>query len=173
MRNSLAGTKVSEEGGGEVLQARSRSPLQLVVSTMVKQTVPLQPMEYHGGAGFHAAACGGAPGGAGGCGLEEAVACGGPPLEQTPDQTCSLWREAHAGAGDLAGAAAHGGPRLVQFALEGWTPWYGPMLEQFLKSCCLWEAHAGSVREGRHPMGGTPCGAGSENDREGVAEMKH
>ena len=31
-----------------------------------------------------------------------------------------------------------------------------PYLEQFLKSCCLWEAHAGSVQQGLHPMGGTP-----------------
>ena len=29
-----------------------------------------------------------------------------------------------------------------------------PYLEEFLKS--LWEAHAGSVRQGLHPMGGTP-----------------
>ena len=45
-------------------------------------------------------------------------------------------------------------------------------LEQSLKSCCLGEAHAGSVRQGLHPMGGTPCGAGAESDHEGAAEMK-
>lgn len=31
-----------------------------------------------------------------------------------------------------------------------------PYLEQFLKSCFLQEAHAGSVQEGWHPMGGIP-----------------
>ena len=95
---------------------------------MVKQAVPLQPMEYHGGAGFHAAARGGA----------------------------------HAGAGDLVGAAARGGPVLEQSAPEGWTPWYEAMWEQFWKSCCLWEAHARSVQQGLHPVGGTPQRRGQE-----------
>ena len=44
-RKSLAGAKGSEEGGGEVLQAWSRSPLRPVVRPVVKQAVPLQPME--------------------------------------------------------------------------------------------------------------------------------
>ena len=37
-----------------------------------------------------------------------------------------------------------------------------PYLEQFLKSCCLWEAHAGSVQQGLHPVGGTPQDRGRE-----------
>ena len=102
---------------------------------------------------------------------------GGAPCRSTLSEhalgrSCSPWRGDHAGAGDLAGAAAHGGPRLEQFAPDGWTPWYRAMWEQFLKNCCLWEAHAGSVREGWHPVGGTPCGTGAESGHEGVAETK-
>ena len=41
-----------------------------------------------------------------------------------------------------------------------------------MKSCCLWAAPAVSVRVGRHPVGGTPRGAGAESDCEGVAETK-
>jgi len=40
--------------GEEVLQAPKQSlPLQLVLKTMVRQAVPLQPMEIHGGADLH------------------------------------------------------------------------------------------------------------------------
>ena len=54
-RNNSADTKVSEEGGGGGAQdARAESlPLQLVMMTMVRQTVPLQSMEVHGGADIH------------------------------------------------------------------------------------------------------------------------
>lgn len=44
-----------------------------------------------------------------------------------------------------------------QFAPEGWTLWCGPIWEQLLKSCCLWEASVGLVHEGQHPMGGISC----------------
>ena len=37
-----------------------------------------------------------------------------------------------------------------------------PYLEQFLKSCCLWEAHTGSVHQGLHPVGGAPQHRGQE-----------
>ena len=36
--------------GEEVLQSPEQIPLQPVVKTMVKQVVPLQPVEVHGGA---------------------------------------------------------------------------------------------------------------------------
>ena len=41
--------------GEEVLQAPEQReiPLQPVVKTMVRQAVPLQPMEVHGGADIH------------------------------------------------------------------------------------------------------------------------
>ena len=53
-RNNPADTKVSEEGGGGGAPgARAEIPLQPVVKTMVRQAVPLQPMEVHGGADIH------------------------------------------------------------------------------------------------------------------------
>lgn len=68
MRTSPAGTNVSAAGVQELLQAWSRSS---------------------------PAACGGAPSGAGGCGLEEAAAL--PLQEQVPGWNCSPWRGAHGG----------------------------------------------------------------------------
>jgi len=54
-RNNSADTKVSEEGGGGGAPgARAESfPLQLVMKTTVRQVVPLQCMEVHGGADIH------------------------------------------------------------------------------------------------------------------------
>ncbi|KAK4819386.1 hypothetical protein QYF61_003657 [Mycteria americana] len=54
MRNNSADTKVSEEGeGGGAPGTRAEIPLQPLVQTMVRQAVPLQPMEVHGGADIH------------------------------------------------------------------------------------------------------------------------
>ncbi|GAB0175773.1 acid sphingomyelinase-like phosphodiesterase 3b [Grus japonensis] len=45
-RNNSADTKVSAEGGGgDAPGTRAEIPLQPVVKTMVRQAVPLQPME--------------------------------------------------------------------------------------------------------------------------------
>ncbi|GAB0182692.1 junction-mediating and -regulatory protein-like [Grus japonensis] len=45
-RNNFADTKVSEDGGGGGAPGtRAKIPLQPVVKAMVKQAVPLQPME--------------------------------------------------------------------------------------------------------------------------------
>ena len=53
-RNNSADTKVSEEGGGGGAPgARAEIPLQLVVKTMVRQVVALQPMEVNSGADIH------------------------------------------------------------------------------------------------------------------------
>jgi len=55
-RNNSSDTKVSEEGG---VGRRFRNvgaeslPLQLMMKTMVRQAVPLQPMEVHNGADIH------------------------------------------------------------------------------------------------------------------------
>ena len=49
-RNHSADTKVSEEGGGATGAA---IPLQSMKKTMVRQVVPLQPAEVHGGADLH------------------------------------------------------------------------------------------------------------------------
>ena len=124
----------------------------LVERPMVEQVISLQPMVYRGKRDLHTAAREGAPHGAGGCGLEEAVAHGESPQEQTqqtPGQSCSPWRGAHTGAGDLGESATRVGHMLEQFAPGGWTSWCGSILEQFLKSCCMQEAHTGSVQEGQ------------------------
>ena len=53
-RNNSVETKVSEEGGrGGAPDTRAEIPLQPVVKTMVRQAVPLQPREVHGGADIH------------------------------------------------------------------------------------------------------------------------
>ncbi|KAK4824024.1 hypothetical protein QYF61_009615 [Mycteria americana] len=50
-RNNSADTQVSEEGGGGGASGtRAEIPLQPLVKTMVRQAVPLQPMEVTGGA---------------------------------------------------------------------------------------------------------------------------
>ncbi|CAM9233957.1 unnamed protein product, partial [Bubo scandiacus] len=52
--NSSADTKVSEEGGGGGAPgAGAEIPLQPVVQPMVRQAVPLQPLEVNGGAEIH------------------------------------------------------------------------------------------------------------------------
>ncbi|TRZ07264.1 hypothetical protein HGM15179_019843 [Zosterops borbonicus] len=52
--NNYADTKISEEGGrGGAPGTRAKIPLQPVVKTMVKQTVPLYPMEIHEDAKIH------------------------------------------------------------------------------------------------------------------------
>ena len=54
-RNNSADTKVSEEGqAGGAPDVRAESlPLQPMMKTMVRQVVPLQPMEVYGGAEIH------------------------------------------------------------------------------------------------------------------------
>ncbi|OPJ90406.1 hypothetical protein AV530_009191 [Patagioenas fasciata monilis] len=53
-RNNSANAKVSEEGrGGGAPGAGAEIPLQPMLKTMVRQAVPLQPMEVHGGADIH------------------------------------------------------------------------------------------------------------------------
>jgi len=52
-RNNFADTKVSEGGGGGAPGARAEIPLQPEEKTTVRQAVPLQPMEVHGGAYLH------------------------------------------------------------------------------------------------------------------------
>ena len=53
-RNNSSDTKVSEEGaGGGAPGTKSEFPLQPMEKTMVRQAVPLQPVEVHGGAVIH------------------------------------------------------------------------------------------------------------------------
>lgn len=41
--------------------------------------------------------------------------------------------------------------------LKDLTPWYGHILEHFLKTTVCGKIHIGSVCEGLHPIEGTPC----------------
>jgi len=50
-RKNSADTKVSEEGGAP--GTRAEIPLQPMKKTMVRQAVPLQPLEVHSGADIH------------------------------------------------------------------------------------------------------------------------
>ncbi|GAB0188319.1 hypothetical protein GRJ2_001297200 [Grus japonensis] len=52
-RNNSADTKVSEGGGGGAPGARAEIPLQPMEKTVVRQAVPLQPMQDDGGADIH------------------------------------------------------------------------------------------------------------------------
>lgn len=53
-RDSSANTKVSvEEEEGDAPEARAEIPLQPVVQIVVKQDVPLQPVDIHSGAHIH------------------------------------------------------------------------------------------------------------------------
>ena len=54
MRETTLQTSRSvKKGGGGAPGARADIPLQPMVKTMVRQAVPLQPREVHGGADIH------------------------------------------------------------------------------------------------------------------------
>ncbi|KAK4810846.1 hypothetical protein QYF61_008818 [Mycteria americana] len=132
-RNNSADTKVSEEGGGGGAPgARAGIPLQLVVKTMVRQDVPLQPMEVHGGADMHLKPVEDptpeqldAP--EGGCDPVES-----PCWSRFSDRTCDPM----------------GDPRWSSPFLKDRTPWKGHMER----------THTGAVREELQPMGRTHVG---------------
>ena len=67
----------------------------------------------------------------------------------------ALWKS-HTGAGYWQDRWTHGGPTLKQSVREGLHPWKGPTLQQFVKSCSLWE--------------GSHAEAGGECEEERVAE---
>jgi len=68
-----ADTEVGEGGGGGAPGTRAEICLQTIMKTVVKQVVPLQPMEVHSGADIHPAAHRGPHVREGGCALKEAV----------------------------------------------------------------------------------------------------
>lgn len=61
-----------------------------MVKTMVKEVVPLQPMEDNSGADIHTPVCGGPHAAVGGYALKEAAAHGDNRLEQAPGGSCGL-----------------------------------------------------------------------------------
>ncbi|GAB0203581.1 hypothetical protein GRJ2_002823700 [Grus japonensis] len=115
--------------------------------TMVKQAVPLQLMEVHGGAEILPAAHGGPHAGAGGGTQRRLQPCGKPTLEQAPGRT-----------GDPVGD-----PRWSSLFLKGCTPWKGPTLEQLVKDCSPWEGLTlEKLVEDCLPWEGPHAGAGAE-----------
>jgi len=121
VRNNSADTKVSEEGGGGGAQGVGAEtlPLQQVLKTMVRQAVPLQSMEVHGGADIHT--------GPSGC-LKEDV---------TPWEACTR-------PGSCQDLWTHGErtPHQSRFAGRACDPVGDPCCSSlFLKDCTLWEGH--------------------------------
>ncbi|GAB0183023.1 AN1-type zinc finger protein 5-like [Grus japonensis] len=138
--------------------------------TMVRQAVPLQPMEDDGGADIHLQP------------MED------PMLEQVdaPKGGCDLMGSMEQAAGRTCGKRQRS-PRWSRFAgrtcdpvgdpqwsglfLKDCTPWKGPMLEQLVKKFSLWEGlmleklvEDCLLREGPH------AAPGEEREEEGAAE---
>ncbi|GAB0206975.1 hypothetical protein GRJ2_003163100 [Grus japonensis] len=148
-RNNFADTKVSEEGGGGGGPgAGAEIPLQPLVKTMVKQAVPLQPMEVNGGADIHL----------------QPVQDPTPEQIDVPKEAVAPW-EARAGAGSWQDLWTHGerSPCRSRFAGRTCDPVGDPMLEQSAPEGLhlMGETHTGAVHEevcgGLSPVRGTPC----------------
>jgi len=116
--------KKEGEGGAQTFGAESL-PLHLMMETMVRQAVPLQSMDVHGGADIHLQPM-------------EGTSCrsrwmpegscdpmGSPALWQAPARTCgSVEGRAHSGAGLLAGLVTlWGDPRWSSLFLKDGTLW--------------------------------------------------
>ncbi|GAB0192656.1 zinc finger and BTB domain-containing protein 5 [Grus japonensis] len=110
---------------------------------MVRQAVPLQPMEDHSGSDIPTAAQGEPHSTAGGDALQEAAARGEEPMQEQV-----FWQ-------DLLPV---GDPCWSSLFLKDCTLWEECMLEQFVKDGVLWE--------------GSHTGVEEQHEEEVVAEMK-
>ncbi|PKU42493.1 neurexin-3-hypothetical protein [Limosa lapponica baueri] len=111
-----------------------------MVKTMVRQAVPLQPMEVHGGADIHLQPMKdptpdrGMP--KGGCdpvgSLHWSGVLAGP---------MAPWKERSPCWSRFAGRTCDpvGNANWTNLFLMDCSPWKGPTLEQFMKNCSLWE----------------------------------
>jgi len=132
---------VKKEGGGGARNVGAETlPLQLMMKTMVRQVVPLQCMEVHGGAEIHLQPREGTHAGAKGC-LKETVTLWG---ACTGAGSCQvLWTSGERSPhwSRFAGRACDpvGGSHWSSLFLKDCTLWDGPMLGQFVKSCSPWE----------------------------------
>jgi len=80
---------VKKEGGGGAPNVGPESlPLQLLMKTVVRQVVPLQFMEVHGGADIHLSPVEGTPHCSRGMPERSCDPVGIPVLEQAPARTC-------------------------------------------------------------------------------------
>ncbi|KAJ7419315.1 hypothetical protein BTVI_26020 [Pitangus sulphuratus] len=96
-----------EGGGGGAPGPRAEIPLQPVVKTMVKQAIPLQPMEDHGDEEIHLQTMQETHARAGGCPKEGCEPMGNPCCSRVLSGTCRpVERGDHAGIGVLVGLVA-------------------------------------------------------------------
>ena len=164
-RNNPADPQVSEEGGGgDAPGAGAEIPLQTVVKTMVRQAVPLQPMEVHGGADIHLQP------------MEDPtpeqvgarrrlLPRGKPALERAPGRTCGSVERSPRSRFSGRTCDPVGDPRWSSVLLKDYIPWKGPMLEQFVKNCSPWEGPTlEKFVEDCLPWVGPHVGAGEECD---------
>ncbi|GAB0210172.1 hypothetical protein GRJ2_003483000 [Grus japonensis] len=117
-RNNSADTKGSGGGGGGVPGTRAEIPLQPVEKTIVRQAVPLQPMEVNGGADIHLQP------------LEDPT----PEQVDVPKGDCDSVESLHWSR--FAGRTCDpvGNPCWSSLVLKDCTLWKGPTLEQFMKN---------------------------------------
>jgi len=124
---------------------------------VVRQAVPLQPMEVHGGADLHVQPGERPHARAGGC----------------PKEAVTLWGT-HAQAGSCQDLWTRGerSPRRSRFASRTCDPAGDPRCSSlFLKSCSLWEGlMLDKFMEYCLPREGPHAGVGEECEEEGVAE---
>jgi len=115
---------VKKEGGGGAQHVGAESlPLQLVIKTMVRQVVPLQPTEVHGGADLHLQPVEGTPRWSRGMPEGGCDPMGSPRWSRFAGRACD----------------PVGDPHWSSLFLKNCTLWKGPTLGQFVKSCTLWE----------------------------------
>lgn len=89
---------------------------------MMMQVAPLQSMDDHTGEDIHTAVYGGSHAAAGGCALKGTSAYGEPMQEEAfCQELCPI-----------------GDPHWSSLFQKDCTLWRRPILEQFLKNCCLW-----------------------------------
>ena len=123
----------------------------------MRQAVPLQPREDHGGADLHLQP-GEDPMPEQGDARRRLWPHGKPPLEQAPGRTCGpMERGAHAGVGFLAGLVTpRKGPTLEQSVPEGLQPIEGTYAGAICEELQLvGRTHAKEVCGGLSPIGGT------------------
>ncbi|KAK4810617.1 hypothetical protein QYF61_007354 [Mycteria americana] len=140
---------------------------------MVRQVVPLQPMEVNGGADIHLQP------------VEDPTAeqvdvpkGGCDPMESSRWRRLlagpvTPWRERSPCWSRFAGRTCDpvGDPRWSSLFLKDCTPWKGPTLEQFVKNCSPWEGPTlEKFMEDCLLWEGPHAGAGEECEEEGAAE---
>ncbi|GAB0209734.1 hypothetical protein GRJ2_003439100 [Grus japonensis] len=117
-------TKVSEEGGGGGSPgAGAEIPLQPMKKTMIRQAVPLQPMQVHGGADIHLQA------------MEDPT----PEQVHAPKGGCDPMGSLRWSRFACRTCDPVGDTHCSSLFLKYCTLWKGHTLEQFVKNYNLWE----------------------------------